>query len=231
MNIRHFCFNLFQVNTYVVWNEGDECVVIDPGFDDADGREVFFGKLSELGIRPCAVLLTHGHPDHVYGAAELQRTFGIPVYMGAEDRKALEACTAMCGPMGMPDPDPGFLSTDPDDGSVISAAGLDFKVIATPGHSPGSVCYLCEEQQVLFSGDTLFAGTIGRTDFPYGEYDDLIRSIMEKLMLLDGATDILPGHGRRSTIGWERSHNPFLEPFNEPEETFDPDAAPVIIHS
>ena len=98
-----------------------------------------------------------------------------------------------------------------------------FKVITTPGHTPGSVCYLNEKYGVMFTGDTLFAGSIGRTDLPMGEYDDLIRSIMDKLMGLDGDTDILPGHGGRSSIGWERTHNPFLEPFNEKEEEYNPE--------
>ena len=95
---------------------------------------------------------------------------------------------------------------------------MALKVIATPGHTPGSVCYLCAEDRILFTGDTLFAGSIGRTDLPLGDYDKLIVSIMDKLMALDGDTRILPGHGGPSTIGEERCENPFLEPFNEKEE-------------
>ena len=124
---------------------------------------------------------------------------------------------------GFTQPDKGFSTTDISDGETITAAGLGFKVITTPGHTPGSVCYLNEKYGVMFTGDTLFAGSIGRTDLPMGEYDDLIRSIMDKLMGLDGDTDILPGHGGRSSIGWERTHNPFLEPFNEKEEEYNPE--------
>ena len=111
----------------------------------------------------------------------------------------------------------------------MEAAGLTFEVIATPGHTPGGVCWLVRDEKLLFTGDTLFAGAIGRTDLSFGEYDDEIRSIMEKLMLLDGDIRIFPGHGPASTIADERTGNPFLEPFNEPEEEPDPDQPPIII--
>jgi glyoxylase-like metal-dependent hydrolase (beta-lactamase superfamily II) len=107
---------------------------------------------------------------------------------------------------------------------------MTFEVIHTPGHTPGGVCFLEREAGILFTGDTLFAGSIGRTDFLYSEYDDEIRSIMEKIILLDPDIRIFPGHGPTSTIGQERTGNPFLEPFNEPEETTDPDLEPVVIH-
>ena len=111
----------------------------------------------------------------------------------------------------------------------MEAAGLTFEVIATPGHTPGGVCWLVRDEKLLFTGDTLFAGAIGRTDLSFGEYDDEIRSIMEKLMLLDGDIRLFPGHGPASTIADERTGNPFLEPFNEPEEETGPDQPPIII--
>ena len=127
-------------------------------------------------------------------------------------------------------PEIGFKTTDIHDSDTLSAAGISFNVIATPGHSPGGVCYYIQDEGVLFSGDTLFAGAIGRTDLGYGEYDDEIRSIMEKIILLDPSVKVYPGHGPATTIGDERTGNPFLEPFNEPVEEFNPDAEPVVIH-
>jgi len=226
MNIRHFSFNPFQTNTFIAWESEGGCVVIDPSFCDETERRQFMESLEKLGTRPEAVLLTHGHTDHIYGVKAILDSFGCPVYMSAAD-------IPVCGITlfaGLPEADPDFKSEDVADGQVITAAGLEFKVITTPGHTPGSVCWLNEKYGVMFSGDTLFAGSIGRTDLPMGEYDDLIRSIMDKLMGLDGDTVIMPGHGGRSTIGWERTHNPFLEPFNEKEEEFDPDAPAVSIH-
>ena len=109
--------------------------------------------------------------------------------------------------------------------------GAPFKVITTPGHTPGCVCYYCEADKVLLSGDTLFAGSIGRTDHLGGDYDREIISVMDKLMGLPGDVDVLPGHGHRTTIANERTQNPFLQPFNEPEEDIDWDGDGIEIDS
>ena len=136
----------------------------------------------------------------------------------------------MADRLGLTPPDVSFTWTPLQEGP-LAVAGMTFEVIHTPGHTPGGVCFLEREAGILFTGDTLFAGSIGRTDFPYSEYDDEIRSIMEKIILLDPAIRIFPGHGPTSTIGKERTGNPFLEPFNEPEEkTTDSDLEPVVIH-
>ena len=149
------------------------------------------------GLTPEAILLTHSHWDHTLGVPALVERFGIPVF---------SATTSLQTP-GKP---------------VSCLEGEDevrgFKVIATPGHTPDSVCYYNEAEHILFTGDTLFAGSIGRTDLPGGDYDSEIRSIMEKLIFLPGETEIYPGHGPASTIARERMENPFLEPFNEREE-------------
>ena len=110
-----------------------------------------------------------------------------------------------------------FSYGDVADGEIIHAGGVDWKIVATPGHSPGSVCYWCEAWGVLLSGDTLFAGSIGRTDLLGGDYDALMHSILQKLMALPGDTDVLPGHGRPTTLANEAATNPFLLPFNEPD--------------
>ena len=204
LNIRTFTFNLLQERTYVAWQGEGSCVVVDPG---------------------------------CYGPAELQaledllqdRFGGIPVYMHPADEAVFGYGAEMAAGLGLAPAATDFLRTPVRDGQVLEAAGIRFEVIATPGHTPGGVCYLVREADILFTGDTLFAGSIGRTDFPGGEYDDLIRSIMERVILLDPEIRILPGHGPTSTIGQERTGNPFLEPFNEPEEEPDPDLEPVVI--
>ena len=215
MEIKVFVVNMLQENTWIVCGPEGSCVVIDPGFQGAGETARVLDAIGEM--KPAAVLLTHGHMDHIYGVAELQRRFGIPVYMSPEDIKTMEYYDRV-GKFGIAVADRSFTITPVADGSVVEAAGFRFRVIGTPGHSPGSVCWFCEEEGVLFTGDTLFAGAIGRTDLIYGEYDDEIRSIMEKLVLLDGDIRIFPGHGGTSTIGAERVSNPFLEPFNEREE-------------
>ena len=229
LNIIHSTFNLFQEKTMAAWKEDGRCVVIDPGFYDEKEKKTFYDMLASKGLIPEAILLTHAHSDHVFGVKDVQDRYGIPVYMHKDDRKVLDFSKESSLKLGMKAPEVDFVTTDIEDGMVLELAGIRFEVITTPGHTPGGVCYLDREDKTLFSGDTLFAGTIGRTDFMYGEYDDEIKSVMEKLMVLDSDIQVFPGHGPDTNIGHERTHNPFLEPFNEPEEEFDPDAEPIMI--
>ena len=236
MKIKKFVCNALQENAYVV-SSGDSCVIIDPGFATAETGafpgEPFFGEhgndagaagelgglskyLDSEGLTPEAILLTHSHSDHTLGVAPLAEKFGIPVYSASGSLQTPTDAFSCLRPAGegvqTPEKAISCLQVE-DEGSVAG-----FKVIATPGHTPDSVCYYSEAEHVLFTGDTLFAGTIGRTDLPGGDYDREIVSIMEKLIFLPGETDIYPGHGPASTIARERRENPFLEPFNEREE-------------
>ncbi len=228
LNILQFSFNLFQERAAIAWREEGRCVAVDPGFYKPEEEKEFLAALQEHDLKPEAVLLTHAHPDHIYGVKRLQELYGIPVYMHPAEKAVLEYDGEMAARFRLKAPDCSFKCTGISDGEAVEAAGIRFEVIATPGHTPGGVCFLDREDGVLFSGDTLFAGAIGRTDFKYGEYDDEIRSIMEKLILLDPGTQVCPGHGPNTTIGHERTHNPFLEPFNEPEET-ESEVNPVVI--
>lgn len=217
MIIKRFIVNRLEENSWVISGNGETCVVVDPGQDgdaEAGALDAYF---SENALTPEAVLLTHAHMDHVYGVAALQKKYGIPVYMSPADIPTLDYFDRV-KKFGIHVPDREFTISPADEGSVVEAAGLRFRAIATPGHSPGGLCWLDEEHKVMFTGDTLFAGTIGRTDLVYGDYDSLIKSIMEKLMGLPGDIVIYPGHGPLSTISDERTGNPFLEPFNEREE-------------
>ena len=214
----------------VAWHGGRECVVVDPAFYTDGERDEFLSFLDGSGLVPAAILITHAHFDHIFGVAELQRRFGVPVHMDNRELPVLEYNTEMAARLGLHAPDNSFTFTDALEGERIAAAGFEFEVISTPGHAPGAVCYLDRSEKLMFSGDTLFAGTIGRTDLMYSDYDQEIRNIMEKLIVLDPDIRFYPGHGPSSTIGRERTHNPFLEPFNEPEEIQDPDAEPIIIN-
>jgi len=230
LNIRALTFNLLQERCYIAWREPGRCIIADPGcYGDAE-VQALEDTLSREGLTPEAILLTHAHFDHIFGVKPLQDRFGgIPVYMDPADQVVLEYSADMAGRLGLSPPATDFRQTPVQDGQILAVAGMNFEVIATPGHTPGGVCYLEREADILLTGDTLFAGSIGRTDFLYSEYDDEIRSIMERLILLDPAIRILPGHGPTSTIGTERRDNPFLEPFNEPEEPAGPEPEPVVI--
>ncbi len=227
--IRTSVFNVFQENTYLIWKSKDHAIVIDPGFYYPAEKEKFFSTVAGLGLHIGAVLLTHSHFDHICGVKAVQDAFGCKVYAHPADAAIVESDARLLGHMGINVPDRAYIVTGIGDGSLIEEGGFCFKVIATPGHTPGCVCFFDDAEGIVFTGDTLFSGTIGRTDFNYSDYDKEIVSIMEKLILIDPGTEVLPGHGPATTIGHERTHNPMLEPFNEPEEPFDPDLPGIFI--
>lgn len=224
INIGYFVFNAFQTRCSVVWDQDKKCAVIDPGYADPAEREELMSFISDKGLEPVCVMLTHAHFDHIYGMADLVRTFRIPVYVHEDEIYTMEKANPyICSTYGLPLPDTFPIGDENHvryikEDDVIDVGSLHFKVIETAGHSKGGVCFLEEQEKVLFSGDTLFAGAIGRTDHPGGDYDVLIRGILDKLMALEGDIKVIPGHGPQSEIASERGTNPFLMPFNEPYE-------------
>lgn len=218
MNIKKFTFNPLGEQTRVLWKEADSAIVADPSFCTRVERETFYSWISDNEITLRAILLTHAHFDHIMGVQELYEQMGIPVYMNPLDKAVYAMNDMYSGKAGLPVIRHDWEITPVSEGQIISIGGMNWEVLETPGHTPGSVCYLEREEGVLLSGDTLFAGAIGRTDFDGSSYDKEIVSIMEKLIWLDAGIRVLPGHGPDTTIGYERANNPFLEPFNEKEE-------------
>jgi hydroxyacylglutathione hydrolase len=206
LDIITFSSYAFGSNTYLVVNEEENAaVLIDAG---ASAEEVLdFLQKNDLALK--AVLLTHGHPDHLLGLKEIADATGAPTYMHPSDAQLLEHIPPLfLRMMGVEDlelPDE-FLPLE--DGQELEIAGIQFKVLYTPGHSEGSVCFLTDG--VLFSGDLVFHGSIGRTDFPGGSMQTLINSVKEKVFTLPGDTRILPGHMDATVVGWEKKTNPFL---------------------
>lgn len=213
IHIQHFTFNAFQERGFAVWDNDGFCAFIDPGFSTSAEREQITGLVAQKGLKPVCIMLTHAHIDHVYGVAELALIYNIPIYMHEKEKFTLDVCNPfLCRAFGLPMPE----SFEADAVPCIQVGSLNFEVLETPGHSAGGVCFLERTEKVLFSGDTLFAGAIGRTDHPGGDYDLLMKSIFEKLMCLDGDITVMPGHGPDTSIADERMTNPFLLPFNEP---------------
>jgi glyoxylase-like metal-dependent hydrolase (beta-lactamase superfamily II) len=199
----------FEENTYIVWLPGrTDAVVFDPGFEP----ELIFDVLREQGLRVAAIVNTHGHADHIGGNAALKEAFPeAPILIGANDAIMLTDANAnLSAPFGM-----AVISPPADrtvaEGDTVEVAGLALDVLDTPGHSPGHVVYVYRSAPVLvFGGDVLFRGSIGRTDFPGGSHPLLLRGIREKLFTLPDDTVVYPGHGPVTKIGYEKRTNPFL---------------------
>lgn len=208
MNYRRFPSGPLQTNTYLVWGSSGEGFIVDP----AGGADAILSFAAERGVAVRSVLLTHGHPDHVGGLPELLERVEAGVGIGAGD----------AGMLRSPDQETtrwlgfdfrGISSfTELADGDSIEIGDMEIAVIGTPGHTPGGVCYLVSKEEgepgLLLSGDTLFAGSVGRTDLPRGDGEELARSL-ERLATLPDSLPVLPGHGPETTIGAERVRNPF----------------------
>lgn len=212
MEIKRFEFNLFGENTYLIWDGATrEAAVADPGMMSPDEYDEIANFISSNGLAPKFILLTHAHVDHTLGVDFLKKKYGIPVIGHKDDAPLGQMRPQQAKMFHLPvDPEP----LEPDrfisDGSKLKLGEEIIKVIATPGHSLGGVCYYIPESGFILTGDTLFQGSIGRTDLPGGNQRQLIKSIKNKLMKLPADTVVYPGHGPATTIGREAVSNPFL---------------------
>jgi hydroxyacylglutathione hydrolase len=205
----------FATNCYVVAPAaGEDCVIIDPGQDAESGVEEL---LREHRLKPVAVVLTHGHIDHIWSVAPVCGARDVPAYIHPADRDLLSD-PAKGFPLGVGQQLLGGLTFgEPDDvreladGATLTLAGLELIVDHAPGHTTGSVTFRLADAQVMFSGDLLFAGSIGRTDLPGGDYATILKSLARVCLPLPDETTVLPGHGTQTTIGRERATNPFLK--------------------
>lgn len=197
----------FEQNCTLIWDEGSKRgAIVDPGGD----IETIRAAIAEVGMTPEKILLTHGHIDHAGGADDLRRALGVEIEgPHAADRFLLENLEKQGAAYGIP-----AKPVTPDrwleDGDAVTVAGHTFDILHCPGHSPGSVVFVNRAQKFILMGDVLFRGSIGRTDFPYGDHGALINAIKTKLLALGDDFAFICGHGPTSTIGAERRSNPFL---------------------
>ncbi|SCZ76802.1 MBL fold metallo-hydrolase [Pseudobutyrivibrio xylanivorans] len=207
MKVMHILLPVCAMNCYLAINEETkESIIIDPG---SSPKRIKAG-IEQSGTTPVAIILTHGHFDHVGAADEIAAEYGIKIYAYEGERETLE------NPHINLSADMIFQSTAYHadvylkDEQEVQLAGLTFKCLATPGHTPGGCCFYFANEGIVFTGDTLFCGSVGRTDFPGGSMSQLVNSINEKLMVLPGDTICYPGHESATTIEFERNNNMFL---------------------
>jgi hydroxyacylglutathione hydrolase len=216
MKIDRLVLGEFETNCYILRSsdKATDCLIIDTGLDV---RELLT-FLEDNKLMPKALVITHGHIDHIAGVEKLRARYpDIAVYIHKLDAETLtDSMSNLSFMLDSADSQTDrsfstekadYLVDEPD---VIEAAGIKLKVIHTPGHTPGGMCLYCEKENAVFVGDTLFADSVGRTDFPGGNMRQLIEGIKNKLLTLPDDTVVYPGHGNRTTIGREKTHNPFL---------------------
>lgn len=206
MKIVQYCVGQVQTNCYFVINEEtQQMLIVDPGAS----APLLAEEIRKQDLKPEAILLTHGHFDHAMAAEELAGIFDIKIYAHEAEKETLEQPGLNAsGMLGRRDKYRADVFVK--DKEVLQLAGMELEVLHTPGHTEGGCCYYIEKEQVLFSGDTLFCQSVGRTDFPRGSMSQIVRSIKEKLLPLPDEVKVYPGHMEPTSIGMERVSNPFI---------------------
>ena len=210
MNIEIIPVTAFQQNCSLIWDDEKNAAIIDPGGE----AERLIQRIEELDLNLKVILITHGHLDHVGAAMQLKQHFGVEIWGSNEKDKFLfESLPKQAQRFDLPNieaflPDRWFNQ----EGEILKLDGFNFEILHLPGHTPGHIGFIEHEKKVAFTGDVLFQGGIGRTDFPRGDYETLISSIRTKLLPLNDDIIIIAGHGSYTTIGQEKRSNPFLNP-------------------
>ena len=205
-----FTFNPIRENTYLLWDETCECLIIDAGASTPSEQAELDNFIAGQGLKPVLAANTHGHFDHTLGVCHLRRRYGIPFALSGRDRYLLEAAAAAGSIFGIPIPEMPPIDQDLDTTPELRFGRTTLRVIPTPGHTPGGVSFYCEAEQQLFTGDTLFRESIGRTDLEGGDYPALMRSILGSLLPLGDEVTVRPGHAEATTLGHESLYNPFI---------------------
>jgi hydroxyacylglutathione hydrolase len=211
MNFKVFTFNPFQENTYVVWDDERNCAIIDPGCYDSFEKEELAAFIASENLTPVKLLNTHCHVDHVLGNRFVAEKYGLGLEMHRADLPVLEAVPRYAMNYGFDTGEMVKPSVFLNPGETVQVGKLGFDILFVPGHSPGSICFYHRPSAQVIAGDALFYGSIGRTDLPGGNHAQLIHSIKTQLFNLPDVVTVHPGHGPKTTIGFEKKNNPFLQ--------------------
>ncbi|WP_070138245.1 MBL fold metallo-hydrolase [Crocinitomix algicola] len=214
IKVQKFTFNPFQENTYVLYDESGECVIIDPGCYESHERETLSQFIQENNLKPVHLLNTHCHVDHVFGNYFVSQTYNLQLSCHRLDLPTLALVPKSCQMYGIP----GYqLSPEPtvflEEGDVVEFGKSKLKVIFGPGHAPGHIAFYAEEESFVINGDILFKGSFGRYDLPGASFEDLQKTILDKMFMLPEHTVVYCGHGPETTIGQEKLTNPIRTGF------------------
>lgn len=210
LHLEIFSFGPFQENTYILWDETGEAIIIDPGNTSTAEHQRVKKFLSDKNLRLKRLLLTHGHIDHIAGNRFIFDTYKLLPESHVNDVALIEKHSAIAIMYGLPCEESPLPEKYLCEGERIKFGNTEMEMIDTPGHSPGSITFYSRENGFIICGDVLFYGSIGRTDLPGGNYETLISSIKDKLFVLGDNVKVYSGHGPTTTIGFERENNPFL---------------------
>lgn len=210
IQIQGFTFNPFEENTYILFDESKECVIIDPGcFNSAEQKELA-EFIREEGLKPVKLLNTHCHIDHVFGNSFVARTYKVGLEMHKEDLGTLHSLPQVSHLYSLNAEESVEPSVFLEEGDKVQFGQSELDILFTPGHSPGSICFVSHADRFIIGGDVLFYGSIGRTDLPGGDHETLLKNIREKLYVLPEDYAVFSGHGPETTIGFEKKNNPFV---------------------
>lgn len=210
IHIQAFTFNSFQENTYVLFDETNACVIIDPGCYEKNEKQELENFIQTKQLHVTHLLNTHGHIDHVLGNAFVKQKYNVALHIHPTDEATLRAVETYAPAYGFVLYEPAKPDYFLNEGDVIRFGNATLQVLYVPGHAPGHIAFYNAEQKICIAGDVLFNGSIGRTDLPGGNFDTLLESIQTRLFTLHDDTLIYPGHGGSTTISREKKYNPFL---------------------
>lgn len=210
MEIAIFTFNPFQENTYILYDQTNECVIFDPGCMTVEEENTLANFIASKNLNPRFLINTHCHIDHVLGNKYVSEKYGLELYAHKGEIPVLEANEMVANMYGVPYSKSPAIKHYLDEGETLSFGQSELEIFLTPGHSPASLSFFHRESKQLIAGDVLFQGSIGRTDLPGGNFDTLIDSIKNKYYPLGDDVVVYPGHGPSTTIGIEKRSNPFL---------------------
>jgi len=211
LHIKSFVFNPVQENTYILFNESNDCIIIDPGFYFDEEKDAIQKFISQNKLTPKILLNTHCHLDHVFGNKFIAEAYKLTLQIHKDEKAMLELAPVSGLTYNMPFDNYVGELIYLKEGDIIQLGNDELEAIETPGHSPGSICFYCRKQHFIIGGDVLFQRSIGRTDLPGGSFETLVGHIRNKLFVLPDETKVYSGHGDVTTIGEEKKYNPYLQ--------------------